>query len=318
MHHQRYPYWSVRVVKSICMTATLAGAPVTIARAGTAAITTAWPVRPAAAADSDTLQPAMPGIPHLPNVVTIVPFYAKPDETEAEQTKVVIPAEVDGRRGNFIVDLGDPDLDLNRTFLQPSPTGGVDTVTDAHRLPDHVGDVPVTWDKVHVTLRIGTLRVADFDDPSIHIPAHPHANATLNHIFGNFSWVFAPRLGNIGLCVLDQFETIIDYTHQRLVLIRLDKAGRRLARVPAYTPKWSAPLIDVPRNAEYYGMQQFWGIAVRPDGTLDLVHPDKNTATRILDTGAPSNNGQVLGYPFLSQLGVVGFNHRTHRFMLYQ
>ena len=30
------------------------------------------------------------------------------------------------------------------------------------------------------------------------------------------------------------FETILDYVHQRVVLIRLDSTGHRLAAVPAY------------------------------------------------------------------------------------
>jgi hypothetical protein len=192
----------------------------------------------------------------------------------------------------------------------------VDTVTDANRLRDTAGDTPAIWDKVHVRLRIGTLRVDDFDDPPIHTPSHPHVNATLNHYFGNYSWVFAPRLGNIGLCVLEQFETIIDYTHQRLILIRVDTAGHRLAAVPAYTPRWSAPLIDVPIDAGYYGVQQFWGVAVGTDDKLDTVNARNNTVTRMMDTGAPDDD-QMLGYPFLSHFGVVGFNHRTHQFILY-
>ena len=182
----------------------------------------------------------VPGVPNRPDLVTVVPFYWKPNESETEKTKVVIPAEVDGHHGNFIVDLGSPSLMLNRTFLRPSPTGGLDTVResdtmDTHRLKNWNGA-----DHAHVTMRIGTLLV-DFQDTAIKTPNPEHFNAVLNHEWGNFGWNFSPRLGNIGPSVLAQFETIIDYTHQRLVLIRLDQAGNRLVQVPAYTPAWSAP-----------------------------------------------------------------------------
>jgi hypothetical protein len=259
----------------------------------------------------DTASTQVTGIPNLPNVVTVVPFYWKANETDLERTKVIIPAEVDGRRGNFVLDLGDPNLDLNRTFLQPSPTGGVDTVTDANRIPEHDGE-----DSAHVTLRIGTL-IDSFVEPTLGGPNPRQINAFLNHIFGNFSWVFAPRLGNIGLSVLEPFETIIDYTHRRVVLIRLDSAGHRLAAVPAYTPKWTAPLIDMPLA---HDARQWWGIAVRPFvNTVDTLTSANNTETKMMDTGTPTNDNDedILGYPFLSQLGVVGFNHRTHQFILY-
>ena len=304
------------LTSGVCTTVTIAWAQSAATHADTPAITTV--PHPSVVAGWGTPPPTIPGIPNRPDIVTVVPFYTKPNETEAEQTKVIIPAEVDGRRGNFVVDLGDPDLDLNRTFFQPSPTGGVDTVTDANRIPDHAGDRPNTWDKVHVRMRIGTLQVADFDDPPIHTAEHPHANATLNHIFGNYTWVFAPRFGNIGLCVLEQFETIVDYTHHRLILIRLDSAGHRMAAVPAYTPRWSAPLIDISQDAGYYGVQQFWGIKVRPDATLDTLTPANNTVVHMMDTGAPVNDGSILGYPFLRQFGVIGFNHRTHQMLLYK
>ena len=150
-------------------------------------------------------------------------------------------------------------------------------------------------------------------------PESNHVNAVLNHAWGNFGWNFAPRLGNIGLSVLEPFETIIDYTHQRVVLIRLDSAGHRLANVPAYTPKWSAPIID---TALYTNdpQWQFWGVATRADYTLDTLDASKNTVIHALDTGSPTNDAGLglLGYPFLRPLGVVGFNHRNGDTILYR
>jgi hypothetical protein len=278
--------------------------------------------------------PQVPGIPNRPDMVTVVPFYTKAGETDQEKTKVIIPAEVSGHQGLFILDLGEADLDLNRTFLRPRAAGGLDTVlatdtADTHRLPEWDGD-----DQVHVTFRIGTMKVDPANFPKSNL------NASLNHSFGNFSWVFAPHLGNIGPSALEPFETIIDYTHRRVVLILLDSAGHRLVDVPAYTPKWSAPLIDMDRHARWWGVRMLLG------GVPDSL---------IFDTGAPINslspatkarvgthlaNGaldslvlagrtftavpfeddsyDILGYSFLGQLGVVGFNHRTHQFILYR
>lgn len=129
----------------------------TSACASTGTVLSAQPTK---AAGQHAATPLIPGVPNRPDMVTVVPFYWKPDETDDEKTKVVIQADVDGRHGVFIVDLGSPSLMLNRTFLQPSPTGGADTITDANRLPEHSED-----DTVHVTMRIGTLLV-NFDEPA--------------------------------------------------------------------------------------------------------------------------------------------------------
>ena len=273
----------------------------------------------------------VPGIPNKPELVTVVPFYWKANEDDEEKTKVVIQAEISGHRGNFILDLGTFDGDVNRTFLRPNATGGIDTVlatdtTDPHRQHGR--------DSVHAMFHVGTLNV----EPKNYTDSH--FNATLDHAFGNFR-VFAPRLGSIGLSILEQFETIIDYTHKRVILIRLDDAGHRLVDVPAYTPKWSAPLIDI---------YSVWGVRGLVDGVPDSLFFDtgapfnalmQSTMKRV--SGHTANGGaldplviagrsfgpvlftndeeppvDVFGFPFLSSLGVVGFNHRTHQFILYR
>ena len=273
---------------------------------------------PIGSADPSAGTSIIPGVPNRPALVTVVPFYWKPNEDENEKTKVVIPVEINHRRGLVVVDLGDPGVDLNRTFLRPDSTGEVDTVlaTDTmnrHRSPNWNG-----MDTAHATMRIGTLQV-DFIDPALG-NTQRRLNVSLDHQWGNFAWVFAPRLGNIGLSVLEQFETIIDYQHRRLILIRLDKEGRRLVDVPAYVPKGSAPLIDIPFKG--WPGYNWWGIAVQPNQTLDTLNAAKNTQLHMIDTGAGDNveghDPPVLGYPFLNQLGVVGFNHRTHQFLLYR
>jgi hypothetical protein len=259
--------------------------------------------------------------------VTVVPFYQKEGETDLEKTKVVLPAEVDGVHGIFILDTGDYDVDLNRTFLQPSATGGVDSITDANRIPEQ------GWDTVRVKMRIGTLAV-DLDTPEF-AKDHPRpGKVVLDHVFGNFSWVFAPRLGNIGVPALAPFETIIDYPHQRVIFIRLDSAGHRMADVPAYTPRATVPLVQSRDKLH-------WGVEARVGTTVDTI---------IVDTGDPGNAseaqaadsllqavakgqlpfpvtpnayghsqlGSIIGYPFLRRLGVVGFNFRTRQLILYK
>ena len=268
---------------------------------------------------------SMTGIPNRPNAVTVIPFYTKPDETDLEKTKAVIEAEIDGHRGVFIFDLGAGTAVLNRTVLQPNAKGGVDTVTDANRMPDNTPrsdyinseDQARQLDHVHVTVRLGTL-VSHYDDPALTAFMHeqdPHRyNAELGHLWGNFGWVFGPRLGNLGPAVFQPFETIVDYTHRRIVLIRLDAAGRRVVDVPAYPQRAQMPLASVPMGAGFVGLH----LAVGPCDSLDTSAPAQNLWIKMLDTGAPDNKGNLLGYPFLSQFGVFGVNQRTHQFILYR
>ena len=174
-------------------------------------------------------------VPKRSELVTIVPFYREGAFNKIQnQWAVFIMAEVDGHRGVFMLDTGTPTFNLNRTVLQPSPMGGIDTVTDANRLPDHVGSTVDTWGQVHIQdVRIGTLDVINVVEPTTPASDPHHVNAFLNHIWNNYEWDGTPpRLGNIGLSVLEPFETIVDYKRQRVVLIRLDPHGASAGRGP--------------------------------------------------------------------------------------
>jgi hypothetical protein len=266
----------------------------------------------------------VPGVPNQPDLVTVVPFYTKPEETDLEKTKVVIQAEVDGRRGVFIFDLGAEPVMLNRSYLQPNAADGVDTVTDANRAPDNTPKTDYwnnenffQFDRAHVSIRMGTL-ISHFDDPLLTTALHesnPHRyNVLLGHLWGNFTWVFAPRLGNIGPAAIEPFEAIVDYTNKRVVLIRLDSVGHRMINVPAYTPRWTGPLRHV--DLGFSGLYSL-GIAVGPENKLDTLNVSNNIYLREIDTGAPESDDETLGYSFLSQFGVFGINQRTHQFILY-
>jgi hypothetical protein len=262
-----------------------------------------------------------PGIPNKPDLVTIIPFYQKPDMTEREKTKVVLPADIDGVHGIFVFDLGSTPMMINRTFLQPNAKGGVDTVTDASRVADNTPRSDYMsgldgFDKAHVRLKLGTL-IDDFDDPNLSralgAPSNKY-NVMMGHLWGNFGWVFSPRLGNIGPAAVEQFETIIDYPQKRVILIRLDSAGNRMVAVPAYTPRYTAALKPVELMSGIPSL----GINVGPLDMLDTANAATNTNLKILDTGAPQSGGNILGYDFLSNLGVFGLNQRKHEFYLYR
>lgn len=265
------------------------------------------------------------GIPNLPDLVTVVPFVPKRrftaadsqnlDRLHLQETVVPIMVSVDGHRGLFILDLGAPWLALTPKYFRLRRGGGVDTAMVTSQ------QMGIT----HVQVQIGTLR-DEFTDstlPPIGI-RFANANALLMDYTGGTNLdccVTGPAVGNLGLGALEPFETIIDYTRQRVIFIRLDSAGHRLAPVPAYTPRWSVPLLDIqhPRPNHY------WGIKVRPDDVLDTQDTTQNTVVRMLDTGSPLNSHEIpglplkgiLGYPFLSQFGVIGFNHRTHQIIFY-
>jgi hypothetical protein len=290
------------------------------------------------------------GIPNRPELVTVVPFVWKPNETDDERANVAIPAEVDGHRGVFILDLGSVWFELNRTYLQPNPNGGADTITEANRIPER-DTAASTY--VHITtVRIGTL-ISRFEDPALKAPSGRPANALLNHMWKNFTvGGFVPQLGAIGPTVLEPFETIIDYRHQQVVLIQLDSAGHRLVDVPAYTPVWSAPLLDIQLGQDWgkHAASSWWGVEALLGGVPDTLIIDSGTqdnritaktAKQIAAYKAKNNNQyslmiadrtfkhvhlqehllqdiNILGYTFLRSLGVVGFNHRTHQILLYR
>jgi hypothetical protein len=125
----------------------------------------------------------VPGIPNRPELVTAIPFYTKPIKNfDTADHNIMIPAEVNGWRGIFQLDLGSVWLELNRTYLQPTPTRSIDSITDANRIPDDSA-----WTGVHVTLRIGTL-LDQFEDPALsqqrrRIQDNRPINALLNHMW---------------------------------------------------------------------------------------------------------------------------------------
>jgi hypothetical protein len=275
-------------------------------------------------ATTATTQQTPPRVAALPSasqadVVTVIPF------TLADLPSMSMPlfiAEVNGHRGLFGLDVGDPTGVVNRFYLKPNATGGLDTVLAGEAMPQ-------AGEYAQVTLRLGSLqsptpiRTQVLSDP---------AAAQGDH-----------RLGNIGVSELEPYEAIIDYTHQRLVLIRLDHAGHRLAQVPGYTPVATLPLISIDNG--HVAVQGRIGDVV-DTLALDTGNPipvilTPTTRQRVqahlaggmmldhLVIGSRSFDSllvapalpympDIIGYPVLHQYGAVGLNQRTHQLMLYR
>jgi hypothetical protein len=281
-----------------------------------------------------------PGTPSASPIdaVAVLPFVpTKVPGAQPDISLVPVMAEVDGHRGVFSLDLGSPWTWVCKDFMQPKAGDGIDTTVDDGVL-------------VHGQLRIGPL-LDPFEDTTLrYMVARPVRNAVSHPVnveissdaMEDYRYAGGPVAGNIGLSALEPFETIADYVHRQVVLIRLDAAGHRLAEVPAYTPAWSAPLVDVRQGSV---VNHYWGVRVRLNGV---------TTTWIIDTGTQENmvntdslhlpDGQtdtdslfiadrhfhatvlklkdlpatLLGSDFLSSLGKVGFNHHTHQFLVYR
>jgi hypothetical protein len=156
-----------------------------------------------------------------------------------------------------------------------------------------------------------------------------------------------PVLGFFGQPALAPFETIIDYTHQRLIFIRLDSAGHRRVSVPAYTPATTIPLVVAP-SGQHYGVMASIG-TVQQELDIDTGLPANvlgySVATTLKDQVVAEGSDSwtirqlrlgtrqydsvqfykmddraklnVLGYPFLSHHGAIGLNYRTHELIIY-
>jgi len=283
---------------------------------------------------------SLPNLPVNSDQVTVVPFQVPLDQVRVPGS-ILVSAEVDGHRGTFLLDTGSPLIFLNPDYLRPNATGGVDTVTTPPRAP--LDSAPFVT--VH-TLRIGSILYHCDAGPVEISETRFRSNAYLLDDDRIRDQGY-PVLGFLGLAALAPFETIIDYTHQRLILIRLDAAGHRLVPVSAYQPAMVLSLIPTADSQGY-------GVSARTGGLTGFYH---------LDTGAPENEvtkvtrqrlgahlvsqqtwgewtldtlsvgthpyahvpmtfswfpNDILGYPFLRAFGTVGFNFRARQFVVYQ
>ena len=288
-----------------------------------------------AAAQAPSL--AVPGIPRLPDVVTVVPFqlwYGVKHDWKGAWVRFL--ATIDGQQGYFNLDTGAPQFWLNRDSLPPNPRfarlrGGGRALSTVH------------------TEQIGTVTVVL--DTTVGMPFPMPSNAQVGVDYDTLGTNKTATLGRIGYNGMEPFEVIIDYIHQRMIWIRLDQAGRRMAAVPAYTPAATIPLVPVKVHllpTSYPA--EWWGIEVSRGGEMDTLLVDSGTQTETglseveqrlaadqLHQAALRNRAigstlvhtialpeskamdmNVLGYFFLHELGVVGFNIRARQLLLYR
>jgi hypothetical protein len=257
------------------------------------------------------------------DAVTVVPFTVDDPDNGA----ILLPAELGGHRGIVLLDTGTPIGGLlNRQYVKPNAAGGLDTVLAGEPIPQN----QVT---LHVPVRIGTLQTPN----PVNVLVADDSGFARNHRFQS-------SIGRIGLAALKPFDAIIDYAHQRLILIRLDSAGHRLAAVPAYTPTRTIPLI-------HPVSQPHWGVEGRIGGVLDTLVLDTGTpmgmvitsrtaptvrthivngyldhlvvAGRTFDSVDVADFGQIplsfdiIGYKVLRRYGAVGINQRTRQLELF-
>ena len=163
-----------------------------------------------------------------------------------------------------------------------------------------------------------------------------------------------PVFGSFGLNAMEPFEIIIDYPQRQLIFIRLDSAGHPLADVPQHTLVGTVSLVPVLPEQYWWGVPASLGSPATTDvlmldagskynfltdATLARLNGHMTALTDALASGgAPvylvdhvtMGNKTVddvemrpfrqpmLGYPFLAQLGVVGFNVRMREFSWYR
>ena len=264
-----------------------------------------------------------------------------------------VTASVNGHTGLWLLDSGAPLILINREYLQPAARpSGLDTVAgpypeDSALASGHV-HVDTTWRTDSVTMQLGSLTFPLQRRTGVAV------TAPLPKLFEQL-WGVKP-LGILDFAmVLRGYESVIDYTHQQLTLIPIDRAGRRLVDVPRYTTATTIPFIS-------HATEGGWFIAAQIGGQLDTLLVDTgeqfnkvNTATSHRVGSHLSSTGRtvfddlqtepvmtvdhvsVAGYTFdnvpfsvspirmdgvgtefFRQVGVVGFNWRARRLMLYR
>jgi hypothetical protein len=190
--------------------------------------------------------------------------------TRFERRLILVPADVDGHRGNYILDTGSPVVLFNAVYLQKNEKGGLDTIdasaSGGNSRQSPAGNRPATaasgWAATGVTVRIGTHAwPVEAGNVEYQLPVV----AVLHPLSPEEDPKFEDVLGILGLPAFAQYETVIDYARRRLVLIPLDEAGRRLVDVPAYQPKTQIPMFLV---------NMHWHVAAKLGGVADTLNLD--------------------------------------------
>ena len=274
---------------------------------------------------------------------------------------LAVAATVDGHTGLWLLDTGGPVIWVNREYLQPARNGvGLDTVSvpyvEDSALAHGMAPLRPDWQSDSVTVQLGTISFVVKPGSGVPGDGLPFVamTAPMTSLYTKL-WGFTP-LGILGFpATLGAYETVVDYTRQQLTLIPVDRAGRRLVAVPAYTPATTVPFTRASSIATGWYVEASFG------GVLDTVHIDTgenfdklNAATQPRLAGHLAATGQTVfddltqepvltldhlhfagqtydaipfsvtaqrddafGTDFLRRLGVVGFNFRSRQLILY-
>jgi hypothetical protein len=291
-------------------------------------------------------------VPDSSAVSAVLPF-------QLIDSLIFVPAAVNDRRGLFMLDVGAMPLVLNQRYWRYTRGVEVDTLLDPRDAIPHDTTDPFPSATVR-TVQLGPfvhqVTPRDWDTLSVNFEKIRGALARLQSDLTPAG--SQPVLGNLGLMDLTPYETVFDYTHQRLVLIRVDTAGRRLAPVPEFTPVAMVPLVS---EGQHLGITMrageavdtFWLDTGAPTGILApptrarlgehvrLIQEsnlmagviyDKVTVDTIrlgeravpgglfdaLPLGVEGGYPNLLGYSFLHQLGTFGINCRTRQLIFYR
>ncbi|HXC24889.1 MAG TPA: hypothetical protein VNU46_03165 [Gemmatimonadaceae bacterium] len=278
-------------------------------------------------------------------MMTILPFQHVPGGA-IEAGGIYVQAALNGRHGTLNLDTGAWLMQLGSNHWTRHPDSTLDTLRDARAAdPDTSQDGAARVETIQFgTLPPHHLDLTDVQTVNGFYGGENPLRENVNVNFGEWDPHMAGGkavLGDLGLVDLVPYETIIDYQHQRLILIRLDTTGRRLAPVPTFTVVDSVPLQppfcwlhikvrvgDVEKNLVLDTGTPISNVLDTRGGfspTLDTLRIGTRVFPAVsfsLDGGVHPqieryNISGILGGPSLRQIGVFGINLRTHYLLFY-
>lgn len=207
-----------------------------------------------------------------PAVVTRVPF-------SLSDGLILVPGDVDGQHGYWLLDTGAPSLVVNTTqvLLQTSWDRTI-TVVGMYdkRSEQHLARVP--------TLRWGPFAVKDAGAISMDL----HTLETSIHKAAPPALANLPLLGILGIAQIEPFVTTFDYRAKQLIFVLLDADGRPRAAIPGAPPTAQRDLVMVHGTPYVHATLQEEGVAF--------------DALLAIDTGA--NGGLSLDVKRVERLGI--------------
>ena len=286
-------------------------------------------------------------LPDRPDLVTAIPFrYPAGHEHDGS---VFIEAVADGQRGTFILDVGSPEFQFVADSVQPSQTGGIE--------PAHPGrPQKIVHITIH-TLQVGTI-VVPMSPTIMGAPpnASGKTNGVIlpssYNMLGNLGLTSIEPFETIIDYAQQRVVFIrLDTAGRRLLPVPAYTPLGAVALVPGrfgkrhkgwtMTPEfWAiegvqndtvdtlpidtgAPENDRPDSLETQAADQFRqnmiaAHAARRPSSVRIVHGAAGVSANVSMDPRENFYKYELNSRFLNRLGAVGFNLRTHQFIIYQ